>query len=79
MQARLGTDCRSVLEPGCGSGRIVEALARRGLDATTLSVSRATEQVDVHDARLRQQSRIEFVAGDRAGEILEEMHELTRR
>jgi SAM-dependent methyltransferase len=33
MHARLGEGCRSVLEPGCGSGRIVEAFARRGVEA----------------------------------------------
>jgi hypothetical protein len=28
---RLGAECRSVLEPGCGSGRMLDALARRGI------------------------------------------------
>lgn len=31
LEERLGPDCRIVLEPGCGSGRMLEALARRGL------------------------------------------------
>jgi SAM-dependent methyltransferase len=39
MHARLGYECRSVLEPGCGSGRIVEALARRGLRVVGIDVS----------------------------------------
>jgi len=36
---RLGPGCRSVLEPGCGTGRMLEALARRGLEATGLDSS----------------------------------------
>lgn len=36
---RLGPACRSVLEPGCGSGRVVEPLARRGLAVTGLDNS----------------------------------------
>jgi len=36
---RLGPECRSVLEPGCGSGRMLEALARRGLEAVGLDLS----------------------------------------
>ena len=31
---RLGPDCTSVLEPGCGAGRMFEPLARRGLAVT---------------------------------------------
>ena len=179
MQSRLGDDCRAVLEPGCGSGRIVLALARRGpevvgidrsprmielararlhdldhaevvladittfdlgrlfdgavcpintllhlspaglsrhLDAmgahlrpgarylvqvglyepdgrgdapedvsqweiargeTALTITWATEHVDPENARLRQRSRIEVVSGPRAGDVLEETHEMT--
>ena len=36
---RLDPDCRSVLEPGCGSGRMLEALAGRGLDVTGIDLS----------------------------------------
>jgi SAM-dependent methyltransferase len=38
---RLGAKCRSVLEPGCGSGRMLEALARRGIKATGIDLSLA--------------------------------------
>jgi SAM-dependent methyltransferase len=38
---RLGPACRSVLEPGCGTGRMLEALARLGLEAVGLEVSEA--------------------------------------
>jgi SAM-dependent methyltransferase len=38
---RLGPRCRSVLEPGCGSGRMVEGLARLGLDVCGIDVSPA--------------------------------------
>jgi SAM-dependent methyltransferase len=41
LVARLGRWCRSVLEPGCGSGRIVEELAGRGLDVVGLDLSPA--------------------------------------
>jgi hypothetical protein len=33
---RLGPDCRTVLEPGCGTGRMLAALAERGLRVTRI-------------------------------------------
>jgi SAM-dependent methyltransferase len=36
---RLGPDCRRVLEPGCGSGRMLAALAAHGLDVVGLDTS----------------------------------------
>jgi SAM-dependent methyltransferase len=36
---RLGPDTRHVLEPGCGSGRMLEALASRGLRVTGIDSS----------------------------------------
>ena len=36
---RLGPDCRRVLEPGCGSGRMLEALAQRSLAVTGIDLS----------------------------------------
>jgi SAM-dependent methyltransferase len=36
---RLGPARRHVLEPGCGTGRLLEALAARGLDVTGLDLS----------------------------------------
>ena len=36
---RLGPDCPSVLEPGCGSGRILEAVARRGVEIVGFDLS----------------------------------------
>ena len=47
---RLGPDCRSVLEPGCGSGRVLEALARRGLEVVGLD--RSPAMVELALARL---------------------------
>jgi SAM-dependent methyltransferase len=41
LLARLGHGCRSVLEPGCGPGRHLAALARRGLEVVGLDVSPA--------------------------------------
>lgn len=38
---RLGPGCRTVLEPGCGSGRMFEPLARRGLAVTGMDISPA--------------------------------------
>jgi len=38
---RLGPDCTSVLEPGCGAGRMFEPLARRGLAVTGIDSSPA--------------------------------------
>jgi hypothetical protein len=40
---RPGSESRSVLEPGCGSGRILEALAERGLAQVGLVESNQDE------------------------------------
>jgi cyclopropane fatty-acyl-phospholipid synthase-like methyltransferase len=50
MHARLGRDCRTVLEPGCGSGRIVQALALRGLE--TVGVDRSSQMIEAAQKRL---------------------------
>ena len=50
LVGRLGPGCRSVLEPGCGSGRMLEALAERGLEAVGLDLS--AEMVAYARARL---------------------------
>src|SRR4051812_47855172 len=39
LHERLGSGCGSVLEPGCGSGRMLEALGRRGLHVVGLDGS----------------------------------------
>ena len=39
LRDRLGPSCRTVLEPGCGSGRMLVALARLGLAVTGIDVS----------------------------------------
>lgn len=36
---RLGPECRSVLEPGCGSGRMLAALAAHGLEVVGIDLS----------------------------------------
>ena len=38
---RLGPHCRRVLEPGCGTGRLLAALAARGLDVTGIDLSQS--------------------------------------
>jgi SAM-dependent methyltransferase len=47
---RFGAECRSVLEPGCGSGRILQALAERGLELAGLDLS--PRMVELARARL---------------------------
>jgi SAM-dependent methyltransferase len=47
---RLGAGCRSVLEPGCGSGRMLRALAGRGLEVVGIDLS--PEMVAYAQARL---------------------------
>ena len=47
---RFGPSCSSVLEPGCGSGRMMEALARRGVEVVGLDSS--PEMVEFARARL---------------------------
>lgn len=46
---RLGPACRSVLEPGCGSGRVLEPLARRGLQV--VGIDRSAAMVELARAR----------------------------
>ena len=41
LEQRLGSGCRSVLEPGCGSGRMLEALARGVGSRSPVSTSRS--------------------------------------
>jgi SAM-dependent methyltransferase len=54
---RLGPECRSVLEPGCGSGRVLEPLARRGVEA--VGIDRSARMVALARAR-----GLEAVAAD---------------
>jgi SAM-dependent methyltransferase len=49
LLGRLGPDCRSVLEPGCGSGRVLEPLARRGLEVA--GIDRSAAMVELARAR----------------------------
>jgi SAM-dependent methyltransferase len=42
---RLGDHCRSVLEPGCGPGRYLEAFERRGVAA--MGIDSSSEMVDL--------------------------------
>lgn len=49
LLARLGPDCHSVLEPGCGTGRYLEVLEGRGVDAVGLDS--APEMVEVANRR----------------------------
>jgi SAM-dependent methyltransferase len=46
---RLGRECRSVLEPGCGSGRMLAALAAHGLEVVGIDTS--DEMLDLARAR----------------------------
>jgi SAM-dependent methyltransferase len=48
---RLGNDCSPVLEPACGSGRMLAALAERGVEAVGIDTSR--EMVLLAQKRLR--------------------------
>lgn len=40
LLALLGKDCKSILEPGCGSGRMLKAIAERGVAITGLDISK---------------------------------------
>ena len=44
---------------------------------TRMRITWSTEELDLEACRLRQRSRLEIVAGPRAGETVEEVHELT--
>ena len=60
---RLGPQCRKVLEPGCGSGRMLEALAARGLHVVGLDRSPAMVAL----ARARLGATAEVVLADITG------------
>ena len=60
LLARLGERCRSVLEPGCGTGRMLDAFARRGIEVVGIDVSPAMVEL----ARRRLAGRGEIVLGD---------------
>jgi SAM-dependent methyltransferase len=57
---RLGRDRPSILEPGCGSGRMLEALARRGAEVAGLDRSPAMVRL----------ARRRLAAAGVAGEVL---------
>jgi SAM-dependent methyltransferase len=57
---RLGPDCRTVLEPGCGSGRMLEALAERGREVTGIDLSEQMLEL----ARVRLSGRGTVVMAD---------------
>jgi SAM-dependent methyltransferase len=62
MLERLGDDCLSVLEPGCGSGRIVEAFAGQGVEA--VGIDRSAHMVEVARRRLRAVDSASVVRAD---------------
>lgn len=62
MQSSLGAGCESVLEPGCGSGRIVEALARCGLAA--VGIDRSPQMVELARKRLYDLDNASVVLAD---------------
>jgi SAM-dependent methyltransferase len=49
---RLGPDCDPVLEPACGSSRMLEAFALRGIEA--VGIDQSPEMIDIAQARLRE-------------------------
>jgi SAM-dependent methyltransferase len=57
---RLGPDCYKVLEPGCGSGRMLDALAGHGLEVTGIDVSEPMLEL----ARRRLDDRVTVVTAD---------------
>ena len=65
MHARLGGGCRSVLEPGCGSGRILEAFARRGVEA--VGVDRSPQMIELARKRLAEFPHAAVFLGDITG------------
>jgi SAM-dependent methyltransferase len=49
LLGRLGPGCHGVLEPGCGSGRVLAAVARRGVEA--VGIDRSPAMVELARAR----------------------------
>ena len=62
MHARLGDGCRTVLEPACGSGRIVEAFGRRGVEA--VGVDRSPQMIELARRRLAELPHAEVFPSD---------------
>jgi SAM-dependent methyltransferase len=62
IHSRLGDECRSVLEPGCGSGRIVEALARGGVEA--MGLDRSPQMIELARGRLHDLDHASAVLAD---------------
>jgi SAM-dependent methyltransferase len=61
LLGRFGPGCKAVLEPGCGSGRVLEAFARAGVEAVGIDSSAAM----VEAARRRLEGlRAEAYLGD---------------
>lgn len=59
---RLGNDCKLVLEPGCGSGRMLEAIARRGISIIGFDIS--PQAVAFANKRLMALGNASAVVGD---------------
>jgi SAM-dependent methyltransferase len=53
---RLGPGCRSIFEPGCGSGRMLAAFASQGLEVTGIDSS--PSMVELARERLRGRGRV---------------------
>jgi SAM-dependent methyltransferase len=64
LVARFGPGCRSVLEPGCGPARMLDAIARRA-DVEVVGIDRSPQMVEAAQRRLAGYgSRASVVAAD---------------
>jgi SAM-dependent methyltransferase len=66
--AQIPTRCASVLEIGCGAGRLARAIAARGARVTGLDAS--PEMIRLARDRTRAGDRVELVCGDFAALVL---------
>src|SRR5436190_22290405 len=69
LVARLGASCDPVLEPGCGAGRLLAAIAARGIGVT--GIDSAPEMVELARRRLARHENATAVLGDMTSFALE--------
>lgn len=74
LLSRLGPGCATLLEPGCGSGRMLESFARRGIVCTGLdrspqmvALARRRLAAAGADTRVVQADMADFDLGERFG------------
>jgi SAM-dependent methyltransferase len=59
---RLGSKCHAILEPGCGSGRMLKVFAQKGIEVVGLDSS--TEAISLAQKRITNMPNASAILGD---------------